>query len=185
MTAFVDLTGDSSEDERSAKQPPAAVHCHGVSHSDVRPRKASEGLRPDAIVARGEGGAAEEQAGERVKRRRGRLPARQSPSSPAAKNGAGRLVGRQGVSRELARLPFACPGAKLTSPAPGGKRKRSQLGATACDARASPAPACRVHDARLRVLVSMSQESCSDSVILPVSQPRLPSPAIDMYTFDH
>jgi len=149
VPAFVDLTGagESSEDERSAKQQrpakkpaAAAARCHGLSRSDARPSKATEELRPDTIVVRGEGGAAGEQAGTRVKRRPSfQIPQekesggvrnaerRAAPKKAAApKNGAG----RRGASMELARLSFACPGAKLTSPA-GGKRKRNQLGATA------------------------------------------------------
>lgn len=160
VPAFVDLTGagESSEDERSAKQQrpakkpaAAAARCHGLSRSDARPSKATEELRPDTIVVRGEGGAAGEQAGERVKRRpsfqipppaaRSCLPGSQEKESGGVRNAERRAApkkaaapkngaGRRGASMELARLSFACPGAKLTSPA-GGKRKRNQLGATA------------------------------------------------------
>ena len=130
--AFVDLTGDSSEDEQTVKrfsatkQPlttgkPQAAHRHslgsllcpsrGLGHSDDEDARSKGGAPPAVLLT--------------PTRVVTQVPSRDIKGGPHGKRQAARAP-KKAADAELARLKFACPGDKLKSPV--GKRKRDQLG---------------------------------------------------------
>ena len=136
----MDLTGDSSEDEKTVKRFTVSITKQpgttGKPQAAYRHRLDSLGRLPDDqrsecvkriedlpfLHKRSKGGAPPEVLPSRVTQ----VPsARDKEGGPEGKWQAARAPKKAAVA-ELARLKFACPGDKLESTA--GKRKRDQLG---------------------------------------------------------